>query len=132
MKVEVVDSLLSLRLFILILNCLLNLKMENFLRACIKMDFSSFVHTTDAYRTKVSAFIVVAGRPKGWKWSVRVMVDFVGVETEARGPQITRTLYISSAALSLILHPKARLYKGRSSYPHNRQYCSTQELNILL
>lgn len=96
-----------------------------------KKGFLFMCPTTDELRTKISTFIVVTDRPKGWKWWVRVMVDFVGV-WGPRGPRITRTLYISSAALSLILHPKAKLHKGWSSHSHNHQYYSTQELNILL
>lgn len=95
-----------------------------------KNGFPFVFPTTDELRTKVSTFIVVTDRPKGWKWWVRVMVDFVGVgDPEALE---SLALYISSAALSLILHPKAKLHKDRSSHSHNHQYYSTQELNILL
>lgn len=51
--------------------------------------------TTDELRTKVSTFIVVTDRPKGWKWWVRVMVDFVRVGD----PEALESLALSTSLL---------------------------------
>lgn len=60
-----------------------------------KNEFLFMCPTTDELRTKVSTFIVVTDRPKGWNWWVRVMVDFVGVGD----PEALESLALSTSLL---------------------------------
>lgn len=60
-----------------------------------KNGFLFMCPTTNELRTKVSPFIVVTDRPKGWKWWVRVMVDVVGVGD----PEALESLALSTSLL---------------------------------
>lgn len=94
MKVKIVEFLLSLRLCIFILNFLLNLKIDNFLRllsrSWIKMDFFACVQIP----TSIDKSFHIHCR-NGQAEGLEVVVDFVGVGD----PEALESLALSTSLL---------------------------------